>query len=84
MGLKEVRLCKACGNPLPGWADVRMIYCPDCSYLRQKERAREEREYLEEKGICTRCRKNKAAEGRKMCPDCLEFMRQYNGQRKSR
>ena len=82
MGIDEERLCKQCKNPLPEWADIRMVYCPACSYLRQKERTKAEREYLIEKGLCVRCRKAKAVEGRTMCPDCLEQTRQYNRQRK--
>ena len=77
-----IRRCKQCKNPLPEWADVRMVYGPACSYLRQKDRTKEERDYFKEKGICTRCRKAKAEEGRTMCPDCLAEMRKYNRNRK--
>lgn len=79
-----VRRCKACGNPLPKWANARMVYCPECAYKRIQARNKGERDYFLQHGICTRCRKAKAEEGRTMCPDCLEIMRQYNRQRKSR
>ncbi len=77
-----IRRCEQCGKPLPEWSNVRMIYCPDCAYQRMKARNKDEREYLRQRGICTRCRKERAAEGRTMCPACLEQMRQYNRQRK--
>lgn len=57
---------------------------PECAYKRIQARNKEERDYFLQHGICTRCRKAKAEEGRTMCPDCLEQMRQYNRQRKSR
>ena len=50
-----VRRCKACGNPLPKWANARMVYCPECAYKRIQARNKEERDYFLQHGICTRC-----------------------------
>ena len=55
------------------------VYCKkryenDPEYVRQHNRASSKKRYKECKamGICTRCRKRKAAEGRVQCLICLE------------
>ena len=64
------RLCPDCGVPSP----PRKQVCDECSRKR-KAYAVESRERARRAGLCTRCKRRNAEEGRWRCARCLEERR---------
>lgn len=64
--------CEECSQRLYEYTKKRYERDPD--YFRRHNRQSSKKRYEECKamGICTRCRKRKAATGRTQCPICLE------------
>ena len=85
--LKAAGLCARCGKAEPVQGKV---LCAECAqknrersrsnyFLRRRECDWLNKRYAErkEKGICGRCGKAPAEDGRALCPECLAYMREY-------
>lgn len=57
-------------------------------YLKVKAKiaaeAKETRDWYKARGICVKCRKEKAAEGHTMCRACLDWWREYSKHRREK
>jgi NMD protein affecting ribosome stability and mRNA decay len=92
--LKAAGLCARCGKVPPEEGRVLCAECTqknrdkaritcfqrlrECNWLRQRYLARRE------KGICVRCGKAPAEDGRALCQECLAYMREYERNRNAR
>ena len=79
------KLCAACGYK--AYRSKANAYQRK-RYQKYKEKisaeAKETREWYKAKGICVKCRKEKAAEGHTMCQQCLDWWREYSRNREKR
>lgn len=67
---REAGLCGLCGAP------SETSVCATCrEYVHQKNKAIYD--YRAKVGICTKCGKEPAAEGRKICDKCREYAKQH-------
>lgn len=62
---KNAGLCMGCGKET---GDGK-VYCPECR-VRQNERARQNRAFYAEHGLCRRCGRNRVFGSEKRCPEC--------------
>lgn len=65
---KENGLCVRCGKPI----DREGVMCVSCRKIINKDTA-ETRKWLQEHGICPRCRKNFLYGDEKNCPECAAY-----------
>lgn len=70
--MKQDGICVRCG----GKTDEGLVVCKECR-AKYSESERSARQWLKARGICTRCRKRKALNGKTQCSDCLN---RYHGQ----